>query len=53
MFCRQCHTYTLKGKCEICGSETINPEPAKFSLKDEYGEYRRKMRRVESGGKLC
>ena len=39
--CPACNKYTLKEKCCI---ETIFPHPAKFSLQDKYGEYRRKAK---------
>lgn len=32
----------MKEKC--CGKDTINPKPAKYSVDDKYGEYRRKAR---------
>ncbi|MEM5829881.1 MAG: RNA-protein complex protein Nop10 [Candidatus Aenigmatarchaeota archaeon] len=41
--CPVCKTYTFKGKCVKCGSETFSPHPPKFSPQDKYGELRRKM----------
>ena len=35
------NNYTLKKVCSICKSECITPKPAKFSLEDKFGEYRR------------
>lgn len=43
--CKNCDIYTLKKKCPKCGATTINPEPAKFSIKDKYGKYRRLCRK--------
>jgi len=49
LFCKTCEKYTLKKKCPSCDSATVTPEPAKFSPKDKYGEYRRKYKK---GGDL-
>ncbi|MFP4045518.1 MAG: RNA-protein complex protein Nop10 [Candidatus Aenigmatarchaeota archaeon] len=40
--CKQCGRYTLKKRCQNCGSETVEPGPGKFSPEDRYGDYRRK-----------
>lgn len=45
--CPVCNTYTMKEHCSKCSSKTINPKPAKFSPKDAYGEYRRKVKKDE------
>ncbi|MHC1636089.1 MAG: RNA-protein complex protein Nop10 [Candidatus Methanospirareceae archaeon] len=42
--CFLCNDYTLKEICRRCGSETKNPLPPKFSPKDPYGGYRRKVK---------
>lgn len=42
--CNNCKTYTLKLICPNCSNPTINPKPAKYSLEDKYGEYRRKAK---------
>jgi len=39
--CKSCHVYTLKKTCSKCKSQTENPKPAKFSLEDKFGKYRR------------
>ncbi|MFQ5800847.1 MAG: RNA-protein complex protein Nop10 [Candidatus Hydrothermarchaeales archaeon] len=44
MYCRGCKRYTLKKRCGRCGGKTVNPHPARFSLQDPYGEYRRKLK---------
>ena len=41
--CKNCNKYRLynpESKCKICGSQLINPRPAKFSLTDKFGKYR-------------
>lgn len=30
--------------CPKCANKTINPKPAKFSLKDRFGAYRRLLK---------
>ncbi|MHA1129620.1 MAG: RNA-protein complex protein Nop10 [Candidatus Helarchaeota archaeon] len=46
--CVECGRYTMtEGKCPQCGGKTISPHPAKFSLVDKYGKYRRKLKRLE------
>lgn len=42
--CLNCNLYTLKEICPKCNSKTITPKPAKFSLEDRYGEYRRLLK---------
>ncbi|MCL7412849.1 MAG: RNA-protein complex protein Nop10 [ANME-2 cluster archaeon] len=42
--CAQCNNYTLKDICPLCGGSAINPRPARFSLEDRYGKYRRLLR---------
>ena len=39
--CKSCHVYTLEKTCPKCNSKTENPKPAKFSLEDKFGRYRR------------
>lgn len=38
--CLKCDRYTLKDRCPLCSSETVNPHPAKFTLDDKYLRYR-------------
>jgi len=42
--CDKCGIYTMKNICPKCNNETINPKPAKFSIDDKYGSYRRKAK---------
>ncbi|MBS3134752.1 ribosome biogenesis protein [Candidatus Woesearchaeota archaeon] len=38
--CNDCGNYTIKDKC-TCGGKAIDPRPAKYSIEDKYGHYRR------------
>ncbi|MCL7415923.1 MAG: RNA-protein complex protein Nop10 [ANME-2 cluster archaeon] len=42
--CTQCGNYTLKDCCDQCNSPAVNPRPARFSLEDRYGKYRRLLK---------
>jgi len=44
--CIKCSTYTLNKKCPKCGEKAITPKPAKFSIEDKYGKYRRISKRM-------
>ncbi len=39
--CPKCKRYTLNKSCPKCSSETFSNMPAKFSIEDKYGKYRR------------
>ncbi|HDJ89370.1 MAG TPA: RNA-protein complex protein Nop10 [Thermoprotei archaeon] len=41
--CEKCNRYTLQDICPICGTPTKNPHPARFSIEDKFGVYRRKL----------
>jgi len=41
--CENCGKYTMKDVC-ACGSKSLTPKPAKFSIEDKYGSYRRKAK---------
>jgi len=43
-----CGRYTLKEICPVCGSTTKYSRPARFSLEDRYGIYRRMTNRMKS-----
>ncbi len=43
--CKTCNIYTLKDKCKKCGRDSTTPHPPKFSPRDPYGAYRRKMKK--------
>lgn len=38
--CSACNRYTLKARCQACGSETVSVHPARFSPDDKYMRYR-------------
>ncbi|MHA1409195.1 MAG: RNA-protein complex protein Nop10 [Candidatus Odinarchaeia archaeon] len=49
--CTECGRYTiLNEKCPYCSGPTRNPHPPKFSIVDQYGEYRRKMKKMMQRG---
>ena len=48
--CENCGNYTMKNIC-ACGAKAITPKPAKFSIEDKYGSYRRKAKINEFKGK--
>ena len=37
--------YTLAETCPDCGADAVNSAPAPFSPEDNYGEYRRALKR--------
>ncbi|MBT4577139.1 RNA-protein complex protein Nop10 [Candidatus Woesearchaeota archaeon] len=39
--CSKCKDYTLEKECSECNQKTITPKPARFSIEDKYGKYRR------------
>ena len=39
--CPKCKKFTLKEKCKKCGVKTLSVKPARFSVEDKYGKYRR------------
>lgn len=45
--CTQCQEYTLQETCPRCGGAAKPNRPAKFSPEDAYGEYRRKLKRLD------
>lgn len=40
-YCKNCDLFTLKNKCPRCNEKPENPRPAKYSLEDKWGAYRR------------
>ena len=49
--CTTCQEYTLQDACPRCGGAAKPNRPAKFSPEDQYGEYRRKLKRLDQGEK--
>ncbi len=44
--CIACGRYTLHDKtCPSCGGRVKGPQPARFSIEDKYGDYRRRAKR--------
>lgn len=41
LYCKTCKKFTLKHKCSKCNKKTENPKPAKYSVEDKWGKYRR------------
>lgn len=46
--CLACKEYTLQDACPRCGGAAKPNRPAKFSPEDQYGEYRRKLKRLDA-----
>ncbi len=46
-YCKKCKVYTLEKKCKSCESKTIIKHPPRYSPQDRYGEYRRKLRKMD------
>ncbi|MDD5253821.1 MAG: RNA-protein complex protein Nop10 [Candidatus Nanoarchaeia archaeon] len=49
MHCGSCNLYTLEKKCPKCNKETQSNKPARYSIEDKYGEYRRKAKKLFKG----
>jgi H/ACA ribonucleoprotein complex subunit 3 len=45
--CTNCQEYTLQEACPRCGAPAKPSRPAKFSPEDLYGDYRRKLKRLD------
>ena len=45
----ECPVYTLSATCPECGARAVNSAPAPFNPEDPHGEYRRALKRRESG----
>ena len=46
--CTACKEYTLQEACPRCGGKALPQRPAKFSPEDPYGEYRRKLKKLDA-----
>ena len=42
--CSKCGKYIMKEDCD-CGGKGVSVRPAKFSLEDNYGRYRRQAKK--------
>ena len=47
LYCKNCNIYTLDTICNICEAQTISKNPPRFSPQDHYGEYRRKLKKIQ------
>lgn len=45
-YCQKCQEYTLHNVCRICNQKTISKNPPRFSPQDNYGDYRRKLKKL-------
>lgn len=43
--CSNCNIYTMKEYCGNCNEKTLSPKPARFSLEDKWGYWRRKAKK--------
>lgn len=46
--CTACKEYTLQETCPRCGAKATPNRPAKYSPEDPYGEYRRKLKKLDA-----
>lgn len=51
--CTGCREYTLSDVCPRCGKAAKPNRPAKFSPEDNYGEYRRKLKKLDASEKAA
>jgi rRNA maturation protein Nop10 len=42
--CERCTAYTLKGRCDKCGTETIINAPIKYYKDENIAKYRREIK---------
>jgi H/ACA ribonucleoprotein complex subunit 3 len=49
LYCKKCKAYTLDKICSKCKEKTISKNPPRFSPQDRYGEYRRKLKKLQKG----
>lgn len=46
-YCQKCKEYTLNKVCKTCKQKTISKNPPRFSPQDNYGKYRRKLKKIK------
>lgn len=49
--CTACDAYTLQASCPHCGGKVEHPQPARYSPEDPYGDYRRRLKRMDQAEK--
>jgi len=47
LYCKKCKVYTLDKICNSCKQNTVSKKPARFSPQDRFGEYRRRLKKLE------
>jgi H/ACA ribonucleoprotein complex subunit 3 len=45
LYCKKCKDYTLDEVCHRCNEKTVSKNPPRFSPQDNYGKYRRKLKK--------
>ncbi len=50
LYCQYCREYTLNIVCKTCKQKTISKNPPRFSPQDNYGNYRRKLKKIQKKG---
>ncbi len=45
--CSKCNIYTMKDHCDKCGEKTLSPKPARYSIEDKWGYWRRKAKKEQ------
>lgn len=48
LYCKNCEKYSLKKTCDLCKEKTISKNPPRYSPQDNYGKYRRKLKKLQS-----
>jgi len=49
MYCEKCKEYTFDEICPRCREKTVSKNPPRLSPQDNYGVYRRKLKKLEKG----
>ncbi len=50
--CPKCKNYALQASCSQCKEICISTKPAKFSIEDKWGKYRRIAKQAEQSKAL-
>ncbi|MCJ7572569.1 MAG: RNA-protein complex protein Nop10 [Candidatus Thermoplasmatota archaeon] len=45
LYCKNCNDYTLDENCHRCNNKSITKNPPRFSPQDNYGRYRRELKK--------
>ena len=45
LYCKKCNDYTLDENCHICNNKSVMKNPPRFSPQDNYGRYRRELKK--------